>query len=119
MRLKIGDTDPDKAQVQDETIEALLDEGKSIIRVAIELCEYLAAKWAPAGDVTIDDQMQRASGIYKHYMELAQRLRIEEARSASGTSGSAQASIMVGGLTDTRGPLQDYPASCYNDVPLS
>jgi hypothetical protein len=105
IRQRIGDTDPASAQVQDETIEAYLLSGLSELGVARQLCLDLAAKWATASTVTLDDQQQRAEGVYKHYIDLA--AQIGKLMAPPTGQGSVAGSIIVGGLNDTRGPLDD------------
>lgn len=79
------------------------------LRVAYQLALDLAAKWARYGTTTLDDQQQRAESIYKHYLELAQELKTELGKGSAG-SGSTGA-IVVGGIGDTRGPIDPWPDS--------
>lgn len=114
VRQKIGDTAVAKAQIQDETIQAYLDTPMTILGAAKRLALDLAAKWASVGDVMIDDQLQRASHISKAYIDLAQALAKEEMGSTPASPSGGGAAIMVGGIGDRRGPLDDCPAAYYN-----
>lgn len=111
VRMTIGDTVVAKAQIQDETITALLvtyndDETK----VAIALCENLAAKWASITDAQLDNQEIKASHMSANYLKLADRLR---SRSAASVGVSATYSgIMVSGVGDCRGPDLTLAGDC-------
>lgn len=110
VRWKIGDSDVAKAQVQDETIQFYLDEGRSILGASKQLCLDLAAKWARYGDTSVDDQRQLMADTYKHYLELAERLGREEKAAVDSASAPG---IIVGGLDDRRSAIMDCPAGTY------
>lgn len=78
--------------------------------MAHQLCLDLAARFAKMGDVTLDDQMTRASHIYKHYIDLAAKIASQMKASAD----ASMTSVMVGGLGDDRKAFQDRPLSAYN-----
>jgi TPR repeat protein len=114
VRQTIGDTVTTAAQIQDETITAYLATPWSVLQTSHRLAMDLAAKWSAHGDVTVDDQLQRASKIAEHYWKLAAELK-RQLPTQTATS-AAFSNIMVTGVGDPRGPLDDCPESCY-DVP--
>lgn len=115
MRQKIGDTNvkvESKIEVQDETIQAYLNTLGGVSETAYQLALDLAAKYAKYGDVTVDDQLQRYKHIYDNYVALAERLGREIGKVAVPTAAAiARPGIMVSGVGDCRGPLDD----CCND----
>lgn len=116
IRQRIGDTDVNRAEVQDETIAAYLDQGLTELSTARRLCLDIAAKYARVGDVTLDDQMQRSGQIYQHFIDLAEQLRLEEVPATPASVASP--GIIVGGLNDCRGPLDcDYGSGFVVGIP--
>ncbi len=113
MRQRLGDTNCDRVEVQDETINAYLTETSSnILQTCYKLALDLQAKYARYADVTVDDQLQRFKHIYDNYKSLAERFAKELAALPPTTDAAAGFSgIMVGGIGDCRGPL----ASCCDD----
>lgn len=103
IRQRIGDTDPARAQVQDETITAYLGLGFSELRAAQRLCLDIAAKYAPIGDIALDRQLSKTSQIYDHYIQLAADIGAEMAKATPASSATPQ--MIVGGIGDRRGPL--------------
>lgn len=75
--------------------------------MAYQLAVDLAAKWARFGTTTLDDQQQRAEQVYKHYLELAQKLKNELTSSSAGAA--SKGAMVVGGIGDTRGPIDALP----------
>lgn len=109
VRFKIGDTNvdnPRKTEVQDETIEFLL-QSQSVGEAAYNIVLGIAAKYARYGDVTVDDQLQRYKHIYDNYMKLAERLGREIGVVVTTPAAALSPPIMVMGLNDRRGPLDD------------
>lgn len=106
IRQRIGDTDVSdatKVAAQNETIQAYLDQGFSELKTAARLCRDIAAQYAKVGDVNLDNQLSRTSQIFKHYIDLAIAIEAEERKAT--TTAATFSNIMVGGLSDTRGPL--------------
>lgn len=115
IRQRIGQTDLVNAKIQDETIQAYLDQDMSELGVAYQLCLDLAALYAGIGNTQIDNQLSRNDQISKHYLDMASVILREMKGDTAG--GANTGAIIVGGIGDTRGPLQDCPASSYPTWP--
>jgi hypothetical protein len=92
VRQRIGDVVTLGAQVQDETIQAYIDQGMTILVCARRLCLDLSALWTrKAATVTIDDQRSDFSKVAAHYLTLAAEIDREMApvttTAASGDPG--------------------------------
>lgn len=120
VRQWLGDTGngagafPQAAEVQDETIQAYLDQGCSVLRAAARLARDLSARYAKMVDVDVDDQLTKASQRYKQYKELAASLdALADAEAAGGDTNSAPVYVapLVYGVGDMRGPLDPRDAS--------
>lgn len=110
VRFHLGDTDVTNAQVQDETITAILSEPRGVISTAAKLARSLAAKYARMVDVNVDAQMTRASTLYEQFRDLAIKLEAEAASDEPrnpADPGAYSGGIIVQGLTDTRGPIDE------------
>jgi hypothetical protein len=95
VRYYIGDTHPDRAEVDDQELDALLAEEpepepavegeeptpaqwRSYRKtVAAQAAEAIAAKYAREADVTFDNQRVAMSAKFAQYTKLATRLRSE------------------------------------------
>jgi uncharacterized iron-regulated protein len=117
VRFHLGDTDMASPELQDATITTILlnapNSPISTLHAAAKCARALAAKYAGIADVNVDDQMTRASQLYKNFSALAIRLQAE-ADSQTGISNAATApypGIMVTGVGDERGPLW-YDPTC-------
>lgn len=117
IRQMIGDTKviPEtKAEVQDETITAILaqKEGDETAAAA-RLCWDISAKYARMADTELDNQEIKYSQVSKRYEDLAKRLESSGGKpvGAGGTTGG----IIVTGLDDCRGPDLGYvyPYGCW------
>lgn len=104
VRQKIGDTKSVGHQIEDETIDTYLNV-LTVPGTARQLCLDLAAKWAGVADITVDDQMQRISQVRANYLALAERFRLEDLPATAASVSFPR--IMVGGIGDCRGPLDD------------
>lgn len=121
VRQRLGDTSCERAEVQDETIQAYLTmTSNNVLQTCHKLALDLQAKYARYADVTVDDQLQRFKHIYDNYTKLADRFAREIAALPPSTDGAAGFSpIVVGGLGDCRGPLDNccddygYNAATY------
>ncbi len=108
VRQLIGDTTVASAKIQDETISAYLARPLSEHGAASLLAYVLAAKYAGMADVTVDDQLTRASHLYEHYTKLGDRLAKQDAAKPNPSAGDAYGGgIIVTGVGDCRGPLDD------------
>lgn len=103
VRQRIGQTDLPNAKIADETITAYLTSGLSELAAAKKLCLDLAAMHAAIGDTHLDGQMSRNGQMYDHYIALAAQIGLEIGVAAG--SGTASSGIIVGGIGDTRGPI--------------
>lgn len=114
VRQTIGDTvvsPATKAQVQDETITAVLTSKNSDeLAASIQLAWDLSARWALAVDTEIDNQLIKASQRAKAYKDLALRLERQAAKGSATANGASFSGIYVGGTTDTRGPNLGLPS---------
>lgn len=106
IRQRIGDTDPTRARIQDETIAAYIAQGMTELGVARRLCLDIAAVYAGIGDVHLDDQRQSYGQIYQHYMDLARAIAAEERPASSAAAAGSR--IIVGGIGDCRGPIDSW-----------
>lgn len=107
IRFKLGDTDVATADVQDETITALRQDGKTETAVAAEIAWGLVAKYSKLADTTVDDQLTRYSHVAKNWLAIAERLQ-QEADDESHTPGPGSPGIggvIVTGIDDCRGPF--------------
>lgn len=106
------------AQIEDETITAYLGRPLSVLWAASKLAYDLSSKWAGRADVNVDDQLMKVSMIAKNYAEMGARLAVEARQQDGPQGGNTGASgfgpIMVTGLTDRRGPLDNCPESAYD-----
>ena len=83
VRLRIGDTDAEKPQLQDEEIRNFLDEASgSVSRAALIAAKHLVAKYARAVDKWVGDLKILASQRHRAYLQL-----VEELQPASGLFG--------------------------------
>lgn len=111
----LGDTNTSNPEVQDESINFfLVTQGKSVTQAAIACAWAIAGKYASVADVNVDDQLTKYSEVYKHWVDLARRLEagggdaFEPLPDPANTS--AGSGIIVNGVGDCRGPLDDC---CY------
>lgn len=74
VRLKLGDTDKNDPQLQDEEIDQLLDETDSVDGAVRLAASALAAKYSRSVDKWIGDLKILASQRSRHYLELAKSL---------------------------------------------
>jgi hypothetical protein len=108
VRQLIGDTDVNAPKFDDATITFYLQKPLSEFRAASALAYDLAAKYAGMADVTVDDQLTRASHLFDHYSKLAARLLAQDQETPNPSAGSAYGGgVIVTGLGDCRGPLDD------------
>lgn len=115
MRFLLGDTALPKTEVQDETIQYFLDDvGLSELATAARCARSIANHYASLADVTVDDQLTRYSHVHKAWLAVADRLTAEAAAESvapnPATAGSGYSSIIVRGIGDCRGPLDN---DCY------
>ena len=83
VRLEIGDTDADRARVQDgELHDFLSQEGNSILGSAARACEVLAVRFARDFSFSADGASFQKGNITQMYMAQAKRLR----RQSRGTT---------------------------------
>lgn len=103
VRQWLGDTDSTNVELQDETIQAILTSGLSVIKTAARCARNLAAKYARLVDSENDRQSQKASQAFKQYTSLAQDLDSQALQQmAPAGAGAGTAGIDVGGTV--RGP---------------
>lgn len=116
VRQYLGDTDTARPQIQDETITAYRAT-LSILRTAEQLANDLAAKYARMADVNVDDQLTKASHLMAHFTALAARLgataAAAELAAATTDAAAAYPGIVVAGIGDCRGPLDDCGLASY------
>lgn len=74
VRFRIGDTDKDDPQLQDEEINYLLSLNSNIIRASVEGCKALAAKYAREVSKTVGPVSIQAQTMFEHYNNLATSL---------------------------------------------
>lgn len=120
VRQLIGDTDVsnlNKVEVQDETILAYMAApfSHTVTRAAAQLAYDISAKYARLADTTIDDQLTRWQHVTQQYKDLGDRLTAAANRedSVAGAGGSFSG-VMVTGIGDCRGPLDNCAASSYD-----
>lgn len=112
VRFRLGDTDTSNGQVPDETIQALLDQNFTPVKVAAMCARGLSAQYARKVTKENDHTTVQYSNLAKQFTVLAQQLEAEAAREgvaapAPGqTTPVSQMSISVSGTQ--RGP-QDLP----------
>lgn len=106
------------AEVQDETISAILAAPNTILRTAATVARGIAAKYARLADVNVDNQLTRISHLYSQYTSLAERLEgLADAEAADGTADTAvYGGPIVMGIGDTRGPLDNWDCATYPPV---
>lgn len=85
VRQLIGDTTQASADLPDETIEAYLTQGLSVLRTAAQCCRDLAAKYVKRVTTGSDHQQTIDSDIYKHYMDLAATLEARVGKDSAAT----------------------------------
>jgi len=84
VRLRVGDTDESDQLLQDEEIQALIDNEGSRSLAAVLCAETIAAKFARRVDKTVGKLSISAGQMAEHYMKLATRLRMEVAIGSAG-----------------------------------
>lgn len=112
VRFKIGDTDVANPEVQDETVDYYLGQGKTELRTAAILARSIAAKYAKYADLNVDDQLTKYSQVYKNWVSVAEQLEREaDAEKLTPTAPvTTYSGVVVTGLGDYRGPLDGpYP----------
>ena len=97
VRFEVGDTDCTNAQLSDEEIKVLVDEGGSTLVAAAKAADTLAAKYAGRVDESIGGTSKSWSQRFEHYRALADRLRRRAGQAASPVAAVAP---YAGGLSD-------------------
>lgn len=113
VRFRIGDVEVARPEFQDETINALLATGLTVLGASVQLVRGLVGKYARYADVTIDDQLTRFKHIYDNYVSLLATLEGELAAENNNKAGAlgGYSGILVQGVGDCDGPLDD-PCAC-------
>lgn len=83
VRFEIGDTDKEYPIMQDEEIEYVLAQERSVLSASARCCEILARKYASDPTISIGRTRVSGSTAARIYKELALELR----RRATATSG--------------------------------
>lgn len=97
VRFEIGDTDCENAQLTDEEILVLVGEGGTALLAASMAADALAAKYASQIDEGIGGTSKKWSQRFKHYRDLADRLR---RRAGGGPTPIVSVAPYAGGLSD-------------------
>lgn len=74
VRLKLGDTNPNDPQLQDEEIDRFLNEADSVDGATRMAASALAARYSRSVDKWVGDLKILASQRSRHYLELAKSL---------------------------------------------
>ena len=74
VRLKLGDTNKNDPQLQDEEIDQLLSESDSVNGATLLAARALAARYSRSVDKWVGDLKILASQRSRHYLELAKTL---------------------------------------------
>jgi len=80
VRFLVGDTNVKKAQLGDKEIEFLVGLEGSVLKAASKAAESIAAKVAGMVDQAAGKVRVSLSDKYKHYTDLAKRLRLDAAK---------------------------------------
>lgn len=92
VRFKIGDTVAIDPLFTDEEIQALLDDGESVLDVAIELLDSLVMRYARLVNMKSSDTQKDASKLHEQYQKQLDKLLSES------QAGSSIAVGVIGGL---------------------
>lgn len=103
VRQRIGDTASTGHQIEDETITAYETQGLTVLATARRLCLDLAAKWATAAMITLDDQRSDFTKTHQHYLDMAKAIEAEM-RPAVTDAAAAGSAIMVTGCDEPCAP---------------
>ncbi len=95
VRFRIGDTNTQDQQMQDQEIDYLLTDQGSVEAAALKACEILAAKYSRFADSAVGDVKVSHSQKAAAYLTLAETLR-----GTTGITGAATAGPVVGGTDD-------------------
>lgn len=107
VRFRLGDTDINTAQVQNESIQYYLDQNLSELMAASKVAASLAARYARLADFNVDDQMTKVSTLFEHFRKLSIDLANEAAEAPTPNSNPAAfgGGIINTGIGDCRGFL--------------
>lgn len=99
VRLMIGDTDSSRQQLQDEEIDYVLTQETSPTLAAAACCDLLAAKYAYLVNTENSELRVSAAARFKHYQDLADRLREGGAGTIPLDGSLTLADMYVGGAS--------------------
>jgi len=105
VRFLIGDMDVTRAEIQDETIDALLTTMTPEAAAAASAWS-IAGAYASKADVNVDNQLTKYSAVHLHWVTLAKQLDLRATSSAFGRvpANKQFSQVMVTGLDDVRPP---------------
>jgi hypothetical protein len=115
VRQRLGDTDTNDAQFEDETIMAMLDEpGMNYLTVAAQLARDLSARYARKVDTDVDGQGFKWSNLSKQFLNLAADLTSQARRLAVMDATGEATGALGGGILVSGATAQDVYDS-WND----
>lgn len=104
VRQTIGDTDSTSVELPDETINAYLTQmGNSVLQVAYQCANDLAAKWSRFVEITVDHQTSRGQQVADNYRKLAAALWTQIQQEGGGATEDTPG-IWSTGAGDLTGP---------------
>jgi len=83
VRFRIGDTDTNRQQLANETIDTLLALHTTVVETSIQCCKALLAKIARDVDRNVVGISANRSQVTQHYQDLIRKLTAERAGTAS------------------------------------
>lgn len=80
IRSLVGDTDASNPLLSDNTYLLIISQEASLYARAAAACEAIAGKFGQAKTKRVGDLWYEAKVVYEHYVDLAQKFRLDAAR---------------------------------------